>query len=207
MQIHRDSKFRLYKQQRSKPHVFKFQLPVKLLHFSTNLTSSYFQKFICTFLRPFFFHFLLLSKFLPISQKSPPFLLPCLSYLFVTHIKNLCPRTFEISSSFLCVNLQISQMVLQLFFTLAFSAVPLTLYVPPVRSLNLFLEAVEGFLRESRIYTNRVYPRVRVVWSRLVDCMLCSNMRQIQKDQILVLIVFFFSFFSSNLVLDLFFSF
>ncbi|KAK7821192.1 hypothetical protein CFP56_037916 [Quercus suber] len=70
-------------------------------------------------------------------------------------------------------------MVLQLFFTLAFSAVPLTLYVPPVRSLNLFLEAVEGFLRESRIYTNRVYPRVRVVWSRLVDCMLCSNMRKV----------------------------
>ncbi|KAM4072953.1 hypothetical protein ACB094_11G178800 [Castanea mollissima] len=70
-------------------------------------------------------------------------------------------------------------MVLQLFFTLAFSAVPLTLYVPPVRSLNLFLEAVEGFLRESRIYSNRVYPRVRVVWSRLVDCMLCSNMRKV----------------------------
>uniref|UniRef100_A0A7N2LD48 Secreted protein n=1 Tax=Quercus lobata TaxID=97700 RepID=A0A7N2LD48_QUELO len=75
-------------------------------------------------------------------------------------------------------------MVLQLFFTLAFSAVPLTLYVPPVRSLNLFLEAVEGFLRESRIYTNRVYPRVRVVWSRLVDCMLCSNMSLCKSDRI-----------------------
>ncbi|KAE8038224.1 hypothetical protein FH972_010755 [Carpinus fangiana] len=68
-------------------------------------------------------------------------------------------------------------MVLQLFFTVAFSAIPLTLYVPPVRSLNLFVETMEDLLRGSRIYTNRVYPRVRVVWSRILDCMLCSNMR------------------------------
>ncbi|KAG2668635.1 hypothetical protein I3843_14G001000 [Carya illinoinensis] len=68
-------------------------------------------------------------------------------------------------------------MVLQLFFTLAFSAVPLTLYVPPIRSLNFFVETMEDLLRESRIYTDRIYPRARVVWSRLLDCVLCSDMR------------------------------
>ncbi|KAF8009760.1 hypothetical protein BT93_J0679 [Corymbia citriodora subsp. variegata] len=66
-------------------------------------------------------------------------------------------------------------MVLQLFFTVAFSAVPLTLYVPPIRSLNLFVETMEDLLRESRTYTHRVYPRVRHVWVRMVDCLLCST--------------------------------
>ncbi|KAL5760519.1 hypothetical protein ACOSQ2_019357 [Xanthoceras sorbifolium] len=65
-------------------------------------------------------------------------------------------------------------MVLQLFFAVAFSAVPLTLYVPPVRSLNLFVETMEDLLRESRVYTNRIYPRARHVWSRILDCMLCN---------------------------------
>lgn len=67
------------------------------------------------------------------------------------------------------------QMVLQLFFTVAFSAVPLTLYVPPIRSLNLFVETMEDLMRESRTYTHRVYPRVRHVWVRMVDCLLCST--------------------------------
>ncbi|ESR52364.1 hypothetical protein KPL70_013407 [Citrus sinensis] len=64
--------------------------------------------------------------------------------------------------------------MLQLFFTVAFSAVPLTLYIPPLRSLNLFVETMEDFLRESRIYTNRLYPRARFVWSRVLDCILCN---------------------------------
>ncbi|XP_028776980.1 uncharacterized protein LOC114733655 [Neltuma alba] len=67
--------------------------------------------------------------------------------------------------------------MLQLFFTVAFSAVPLTLYVPPVRSLTTFVEVMEEILRESRIYSNRMYPRVRIAWSRLMDCMLCTNTR------------------------------
>lgn len=71
--------------------------------------------------------------------------------------------------------LEICQMVLQLFFTVAFSAVPLTLYVPPIRSLNLFVETMEDLLRESRTYTHRVYPRVRHAWVRMVDCLLCST--------------------------------
>ncbi|XP_022152585.1 uncharacterized protein LOC111020277 [Momordica charantia] len=65
--------------------------------------------------------------------------------------------------------------MLQFFFTLAFSAVPLTLYVPPLRSLNLFVETMEEILRESRTYTNRVYPRARHVWLRVLDCVLCST--------------------------------
>ncbi|XP_057459085.1 uncharacterized protein LOC130749724 [Lotus japonicus] len=65
--------------------------------------------------------------------------------------------------------------MLQLFFTVAFSAVPLTLYVPPVRSLNLFVETMEYFARESRTYTHRVYPRLRVAWSRICNLLLCNN--------------------------------
>ncbi|KAI4333141.1 hypothetical protein L6164_017982 [Bauhinia variegata] len=65
--------------------------------------------------------------------------------------------------------------MLQLFFTVVFSAVPLTLYVPPVRSLNLFVETMEEIFRESRIYTNWMYPRVRGAWSRMLDCMLCNT--------------------------------
>lgn len=65
--------------------------------------------------------------------------------------------------------------MLQLFFTVAFSTVPLTLYVPPIRSLNLFVETMEYVFRESRSYRNRVYPRLRVAWSRMLDFMLCNN--------------------------------
>ncbi|GLU00257.1 hypothetical protein SLE2022_176370 [Rubroshorea leprosula] len=65
--------------------------------------------------------------------------------------------------------------MLQLLFTVAFSAVPLTLYIPPMRSLNLFVESMEDLARESRVYTNRIYPRARHVWSRIMDCMLCNT--------------------------------
>ncbi|PWA64100.1 hypothetical protein CTI12_AA347170 [Artemisia annua] len=51
--------------------------------------------------------------------------------------------------------------MLHLFFAVAFSAVPLTLYVPPVRSLNLFVQTMEELWRESSGYTHRVYPRLR----------------------------------------------
>ncbi|KAG6595630.1 hypothetical protein SDJN02_11617, partial [Cucurbita argyrosperma subsp. argyrosperma] len=57
--------------------------------------------------------------------------------------------------------------MLQLFFAVAFSAVPLTLYVPPIRSLNLFVETLEELLRDSAAHTLRVYPRFRQAFSRL----------------------------------------
>ncbi|KAF3780588.1 hypothetical protein EJ110_NYTH23163 [Nymphaea thermarum] len=49
--------------------------------------------------------------------------------------------------------------MLQLLFAIAFSAAPLTLYVPPMRSLSLFVETVEIFLREAIYHTARAYPR------------------------------------------------
>ncbi|XP_007028829.2 PREDICTED: uncharacterized protein LOC18599003 isoform X1 [Theobroma cacao] len=57
--------------------------------------------------------------------------------------------------------------MLQLFFAVAFSAVPLTLYVPPVRSLNLFVQTVEDILRQTALYTLRAYPRIRLGLSRI----------------------------------------
>ncbi|CAK7342512.1 unnamed protein product [Dovyalis caffra] len=57
--------------------------------------------------------------------------------------------------------------MLQLFFAVAFSAVPLTLYIPPVRSLNFFVETVEDLFRQTSFYTVRAYPRIRVAFSRI----------------------------------------
>ncbi|KAM3323404.1 hypothetical protein P3S67_004555 [Capsicum chacoense] len=63
--------------------------------------------------------------------------------------------------------------MLHLFFAVAFSAVPLTLYIPPMRSLNLFVETMEDLCRESSVYTGRMYPRLRNAWGRILNCMLC----------------------------------
>ncbi|XWS43162.1 hypothetical protein CRYUN_Cryun16bG0079300 [Craigia yunnanensis] len=57
--------------------------------------------------------------------------------------------------------------MLQLFFAVAFSSVPLTLYVPPIRSLNLFVETIEDMLRETTLYTLRVYTRICLGFSRI----------------------------------------
>ncbi|KAJ6912756.1 hypothetical protein NC651_015260 [Populus alba x Populus x berolinensis] len=57
--------------------------------------------------------------------------------------------------------------MLQLFFAVAFSAMPLTLYVPPIRSLNLFVETIEDFFRQTSLYAVSAYPRIRVVFSSL----------------------------------------
>ncbi|KAI4325652.1 hypothetical protein MLD38_031032 [Melastoma candidum] len=62
--------------------------------------------------------------------------------------------------------------MLQLLLAVAFSAVPLTLYVPPIRSLNLFVETVEGMLRQTAILTLRAYPRVRLACSRILSSLL-----------------------------------
>ncbi|XWS66377.1 hypothetical protein CRYUN_Cryun05aG0194200 [Craigia yunnanensis] len=59
--------------------------------------------------------------------------------------------------------------MLQLFFAVAFSAVPLTLYVPPIRSLNLFVETIEDMLRQTTLYTRRAYPRIRLGFSRIFN--------------------------------------
>ncbi|KAH6819387.1 DIS3-exonuclease-like protein [Perilla frutescens var. frutescens] len=59
--------------------------------------------------------------------------------------------------------------MLQLFFTVAFSAAPLILYVPPLRSLNLFVETVTLVLRDAVTYFLSVYPRLRVAISCFVS--------------------------------------
>ncbi|CAB4286740.1 unnamed protein product [Prunus armeniaca] len=62
--------------------------------------------------------------------------------------------------------------MLQLLFAVAFSAVPLTLYVPPIRSINLFVETIEYFLRNTAVYSIRLYPRLRHAFSRLLNSFL-----------------------------------
>ncbi|KAL9361494.1 hypothetical protein Peur_044279 [Populus x canadensis] len=57
--------------------------------------------------------------------------------------------------------------MLQLFFAVAFSAMPLTLFVPPIRSLSLFVETIEDFFRQTSLYTVRTYPRIRDVFSSI----------------------------------------
>ncbi|KAI3739973.1 hypothetical protein L2E82_30387 [Cichorium intybus] len=53
--------------------------------------------------------------------------------------------------------------MLHLFFAVGFSAVPLTLFVPPVRNFNLFVASMEELWRESSLHTVRMYPRLRQV--------------------------------------------
>jgi hypothetical protein len=67
--------------------------------------------------------------------------------------------------------------MLQLFFAVAFSAVPLTLYVPPIRSLNFFVETIEDFVRQTTVYTLRAYPRVRLAFSRIINSILRPTRR------------------------------
>ncbi|KAG0455591.1 hypothetical protein HPP92_024883 [Vanilla planifolia] len=62
--------------------------------------------------------------------------------------------------------------MLQLFFAVAFSAAPLTLYVPPVRCLNLFIETMETFARESSGYTTRTLPRFSQAFRRILSALL-----------------------------------
>ncbi|KAG2372476.1 uncharacterized protein HKW66_Vig0206550 [Vigna angularis] len=62
-----------------------------------------------------------------------------------------------------------------LFFAVGFSAIPLVLFIPPIRNLNLFVETMEDMERELRIYTNRIYPRLLVAWTRFISCLLCTG--------------------------------
>ncbi|KAJ0100294.1 hypothetical protein Patl1_20561 [Pistacia atlantica] len=59
--------------------------------------------------------------------------------------------------------------MLQLLFAVAFSAVPLTLYVPPIRSFNHFVQTIEELFRHTALYTLRAYPRIRLGFSRIFN--------------------------------------
>lgn len=78
--------------------------------------------------------------------------------------------------------------MLQMFFAVAFSAVPLTLYIPPVRSLSLFVETMEELFRESSSHTNRLYPRLRFACSRILNCLLPNYTRQIIDSSVFELV-------------------
>nr|XP_009791928.1 PREDICTED: uncharacterized protein LOC104239092 [Nicotiana sylvestris] len=57
--------------------------------------------------------------------------------------------------------------MLEVFFAVAFSAAPLTLYVPPIRSLNLFVESIEDFIRQTATYNPlRILPSLRLFFTR-----------------------------------------
>ncbi|KAG2329265.1 hypothetical protein Bca52824_000445 [Brassica carinata] len=60
--------------------------------------------------------------------------------------------------------------MLQLLFTIAFSAAPLTLYIPPIRCFTAFAQTMEEMSAEGRVYRRRVFARARIAWSRLLDC-------------------------------------
>ncbi|CAL0326165.1 unnamed protein product [Lupinus luteus] len=59
--------------------------------------------------------------------------------------------------------------MLDLFFTVAFSSVPLILYFPPIRSINLFVETIEEMLKATSVYTNIVNHGLRGVRSRVLN--------------------------------------
>lgn len=58
--------------------------------------------------------------------------------------------------------------MLQLLMALSFSAAPLTLYVPPVRSLSLFVEAIEAVCRDFAPYSHSAVVRLRLGLSRIL---------------------------------------
>ncbi|TXG55780.1 hypothetical protein EZV62_017093 [Acer yangbiense] len=62
-----------------------------------------------------------------------------------------------------------------LFITVGFSAIPLTLYVPPIRRLTLFVEKMEDFIRDSTETTRVLYPRLRRISSTFFSIILCCN--------------------------------
>ncbi|CAO2822196.1 unnamed protein product [Amaranthus hypochondriacus] len=62
--------------------------------------------------------------------------------------------------------------MLQIFFAVAFSAVPLTLYIPPIRSLNLFVDTIEDAVRQTGSYAVRAYPRIHRALQRLFTLLL-----------------------------------
>ncbi|KAL2330803.1 hypothetical protein Fmac_018384 [Flemingia macrophylla] len=66
-------------------------------------------------------------------------------------------------------------MLLHVFFSLALTASPLTLYIPPVRSLNLFVETIEDMKRGSRVWTNRIFSHLREAWPWVMSFVLFST--------------------------------
>ncbi|CAL0326160.1 unnamed protein product [Lupinus luteus] len=60
--------------------------------------------------------------------------------------------------------------MLDFFFSFALSSVPLIIYFPPIRSINLFVESIEKTLKENSVYTNRINHGLRGAWSMVMNC-------------------------------------
>ncbi|RWW67337.1 hypothetical protein BHE74_00025215 [Ensete ventricosum] len=58
--------------------------------------------------------------------------------------------------------------MLQLLFAVALSAAPLTLYVPPLRRLSPFMEALEALVREAAASSSSAYLRFRLGIRRIL---------------------------------------
>ncbi|KAK8962156.1 hypothetical protein KSP40_PGU022676 [Platanthera guangdongensis] len=66
--------------------------------------------------------------------------------------------------------------MLDLFFAMALSAAPLTLYLPPVRSLNLFVETMEFFVREiTGLHAHRAALLLRIGFRRIISFLFQSS--------------------------------
>ncbi|KAE9621697.1 hypothetical protein Lalb_Chr01g0017501 [Lupinus albus] len=61
--------------------------------------------------------------------------------------------------------------MLQLVFVIAFSTVPLTLYIPPIRSFNLFVHTIQHFLRDSNLFSLHSYFRITLPLFRFFNSM------------------------------------
>ncbi|KHN26336.1 hypothetical protein glysoja_029290 [Glycine soja] len=59
--------------------------------------------------------------------------------------------------------------MLQLAFAVAFSALPLTLYIPPIRSFNLFVHTLQIFLQDFSLFSFRPFLRIRLAISRIFN--------------------------------------
>ncbi|KAK7244633.1 hypothetical protein RIF29_39458 [Crotalaria pallida] len=59
--------------------------------------------------------------------------------------------------------------MLQLAFAIAFSAVPLTLYIPPIRSFNHLVHTIQQFLRGSNLFSLHPYSRITPILSRIFN--------------------------------------
>lgn len=52
--------------------------------------------------------------------------------------------------------------MLQVFVALAFSTAPVTLFIPPMRNLNLLVETMEAIAKEAADYSLRALPRIQL---------------------------------------------
>ncbi|KAK8473454.1 hypothetical protein PHAVU_001G136000 [Phaseolus vulgaris] len=59
--------------------------------------------------------------------------------------------------------------MLELLFAVAFSAVPLTLYIPPIRCFNIFVHTLQTFLQDSSLFSFRSFFRIRLAFSRVFN--------------------------------------